>query len=150
MNDKKHDIDQNENTLQKSGFPSRLRHSPFRALERYIGDESGIEIGEIIREVKGQAIQKLELLDQLHNDLVKQAKSIVEKAREDLRLHSVHMYSKKNRRKVYYLYRGKNSEEFFSILDPNEYAQADSGASYLGAYRLNDDSSWTHLEEEDC
>ncbi|MGB3977089.1 MAG: DUF2452 domain-containing protein [bacterium] len=149
MDDKKTDINQNEIALEKkeSIFPTRFRHSPFRSLERYIDGESDIDISENIREIKGPAIQKLELLDQIHNDLVRQARSIVEKAREDLRLHSVRMFCKKNRGKVYYLYRGKNSEEFFSILEPEEYARADSEARYLGAYRLNDDSSWTHLEE---
>lgn len=132
----------------KKAYPTRPGQAPFRSLEKYLDCAPLSDRRDVIREVRGHAIQKLELLDQMHNDLVRQARSIVEKAREDLRLHSIRMFAEKIRGKTYFLYAGPDNDEFFSILEPEEYARADLKARYLGAYRLNEDSSWTQFDGE--
>jgi hypothetical protein len=131
----------------KTLHPTHPNQAPFKALERFLDIDTINDTREAVREIKGHAVKKLEILDQLHGDLVRQARSIVENTREDLRLHNVRMYSKKVRAKIYYLYTRSGGEDFFSILTPGEYEQADPEARFLGAYRLNEDSSWTKVEK---
>ncbi|MBN1879386.1 DUF2452 domain-containing protein [bacterium] len=132
----------------KSNHPTHPNQAPFKAMQRYLDVERLPDSLDVVREVRNQAVKKLEMLDQMHRELIGKARSIIEKAKEDLRLHSVRMHAAKIRNRIYYLYsRDKgNEQEFFSILDPDEYHAADPNSRYIGAYRLNEDSSWTRLE----
>jgi len=133
----------------KTLHPTHPNQAPFKTLERYLDVDTINDTREAVREIKGHAVKKLEILDQIHRDLIRQARCIVENAREDLRLHNVKMFSQKVRSKVYYLYVRSDEGEFFSILKPEEYSRADPEAHYLGAYRLNEDSSWTKIQKEE-
>lgn len=132
----------------KIAYPTRPDQAPFRELKRYLDIDRLSEGLEAVREIRDQTINKLDMLDRVHRELIEQARNIVEKAREDLRLHSVPMHASKIRNRVYYLYsRDRNDGEvFFSILDRDEYEAADPDSRYMGAYRLNEDSSWTRLD----
>lgn len=132
----------------KSAYPTRPGQAPFHEMKRYLDIEKLPEGFEAVREIRDQAINKLDMLDRLHRELVEQARNIVQKAREDLRLHIVPMHASKIRNRVYYLYSSDRNggESFFSILDRDEYRAADPGSRYMGAYRLNEDSSWTRLD----
>jgi len=87
----------------------------------------------------------------MHRDLVRRANELMERAREDIRLHNIRMHAAKIRNRMYYLYSDVQGEgsEFFSILEPEEYLPADPDARFLGAYRLNDDSSWSRVPDDD-
>ncbi|GEM_PF-7069236 len=135
----------------KLPYPVRPGDAPFRSLERLIDSSVGQSLMEAKREIRSHAVHELELLDSLHQDLVRRAQAIIEKAKRDLELHDVPMFGAKIRGKCYYRYRKTNGDpsDFFSILEPSEYRQADADAEFLGAYRLNEDSSWTVIDNSD-
>ena len=134
----------------KLPYPVRTGDAPFRALERFIDIDQGKTLMEAKREIRSHAVHELELLDSLHQDLIRRAQTVIEKARNDLKLHDIAMFGAKIRGKCYYLYEKTHGhpEEFFSILDPSEYREADSNARFIGAYRLNEDSSWTLIDNK--
>ncbi|MBN1296322.1 DUF2452 domain-containing protein [bacterium] len=129
-------------------YPTQPGQAPFAALERLLDIEAGSDAREVVREIRAQATRKLELLEVMYRDLINRAQVIVEKAKEDLHLHSVRMYSTKIRNRVYYLYRYSDGldDAFFSILEPEEYLPADPDARFDGTYHLNDDGSWTRID----
>ncbi|HPQ41458.1 MAG TPA: DUF2452 domain-containing protein [bacterium] len=132
----------------KQPYPTRPGQAPFKDLEQLLDVDTLSDTREAVRAVKSQAARKLEMLEDMHRDLLRRAREIVDKAREDLRLHNIRMYAGKIRNKIYYLYAsGKTSDDlFFSILSPDEYLKADPDARYCGAYQLNSDSTWTRLD----
>ena len=131
--------------------PMRVGDAPFRNMLSLVENEPGY-LGEAKREIRAAALRELQALDEVHQQLLAQAKQVLNKARRDLMLHDIRVNATKIRGKTYYLYqRGQQSEEsssesqrFFSILAPAEYKSADPTAIYLATYRLNEDSSWTH------
>jgi hypothetical protein len=127
-------------------LPAKFVEDGFSAdLEKWLEEDKGMPGIEIRREIKSQAIRKLELLDDIYRDLVKQARNVLEKARDDLRLHQVPVNASKIRGRIYYLYSHEKAARtlFFSILNPSEYSQADHSAHFIHAYRLNEDNSWS-------
>ena len=143
------DSDQNHEMPDgKMPFPVRSNEPPFSSLERYIEIDRLSIWGEAKREIKTQAKKQLELLDQIHKELIEKAHAILDKAKLDIELHEIPMFSSKIRGRTYYLYEsGQDIQNslFFSILDPSEYQLADATAVFRGSYRLNEDSSWTYL-----
>jgi len=135
----------------KLAYPSRAGDAPFKALERLLDIQKLPDKREVVREIKAQAAQKLDLLQKMHSDLLLKAQKIVEKVREDLRLHDIPVYGRKIRDKTYYLYSMADDEQnqFFSILEPDDYLAADPDAGFCGAFHLNGDSSWTLIESDD-
>jgi Protein of unknown function (DUF2452) len=132
----------------KHPYPTRTGDAPIHAMEKWLeADRKPIWI-EAKREIKAQAIRKLELLEAIHQELIEKAQTVIDDANQNVRLHNIPINAAKIRGKIYYLYRrqeGENWREFFSILSPEEHIQADSQAEFLAAYRLNEDSSWTLL-----
>ena len=138
--------DQEEKKQNDSIQLSVKNDGHFQQLDKWLKADFPDAVGEARREIKAQAIRKLELLDEIYMDLVQKAKGVIQRTEEDLRLHDIRMYSKKIRGRLYYLYkRGDREEEFFSILDPLEYRNADYTAQFIGEYRLNEDGTWTHI-----
>lgn len=134
----------------KTQYPTHPGAAPFKSLERFL-DVAGLpDARDVVREVKCQAVKKLEILDQMHKELVLKAHKIIEKTREDLRLHNLRMHSAKIRGNLYYLYGHSDDEnsQFFSILEPEDYRCADPDARFWGAYKLNEDGSWTQLDSD--
>lgn len=132
----------------KHAFPTRSDQPPFKMLERLLDVDTPADSREAVRAVQSQAARKLEMLEDMHRDLLRRARDVVDKAKEDLRLHNIRMYAGKMRNKIYYLYRYSDEpdDQFFSILPPEEYLKADPAAAYIGAYQLNSDSTWTRLD----
>jgi hypothetical protein len=128
--------------------PQRPGDAPFRNLLAIPENEPGYLV-EAKREIQASALRRLEALEQVYRTLVDQAQAIVEAARRDLELHDVPMQAAKIRGSTYHLYeRDRPPPRFFSILAPDEYAQADPRARHLGSYRLNEDSSWTRIDSD--
>jgi hypothetical protein len=131
---------------EKLPYPTRTGDAVFRELERCIEIDRAHVWIEAKREVKAQALRKLELLDELHQDLIRKAQHVVSKAQHDISLHEITINAAKIRGKIYHLYeRDTGPNLFFSILEPSEYALADPEARYRGAFRLNEDSSWSEM-----
>jgi len=141
--------DQHKLPEGKFPFPVRSGAAPFKALEKLLDVQRLPDKREAVREVKAQAVKKLAMLEDMYNDLINRATRIVEKAREDLDLHDIPINARKERNCIYYLYREKENQEdrFFSILSPEDYLTADPDSEYLGSYQLNEDSSWSRLDD---
>ena len=133
----------------KSLYPTHPGSAPFRELERQLEQDRSSIWAEAKREIKTQAIRKLEMLDEVHRDLIRKANAILDQAKKDIFLHELPMNSAKIRGQTYFLYQeSENSvSKFFSILEPHEYVKADPVAVFLGSYRLNEDSTWTLLSD---
>jgi hypothetical protein len=127
--------------------PVRWDDVSIQSLEKWIDLEKSGHCIEAKREIKSQAIRKLELLDELHRELVAKAHKILLQAQEDLRLHDIHINAAKIRGKLFHLYRSSNqgNREFFSILSPADYLRADAQAEFVASYRLNEDNTWTSV-----
>ena len=97
-----------------------------------------------------QAAGKLKLL-------AKQIEKLQEKAREILRetkwnqdLHRAQCGFKRVAGNVYYLYRKDDDTLIFSMIGPKEWQKGEAKGipyEYIGAYRLENDSSWTPVSE---
>ncbi|MBN1354895.1 DUF2452 domain-containing protein [bacterium] len=130
----------------KLPYPVRPGDARFCTLEEFLASDFKPKWVEAKREIKAQTVQKLELLESIHRELIQKAQMVIQDAELNIRLHDIRMHAAKVRGRVYYLYRNPETdeaEEFFSILTPEEYSQADSKSEFLAAYRLNEDSTWT-------
>jgi hypothetical protein len=126
--------------------PQRPGDAPFRNLLAIPENEPGY-LAEAKREIQASALRRLEALEQVYRTLAEQAQAIVAAARRDLELHDVTMQAAKIRGATYHLYeRDRPPPRFFSILAPDEYAQADPRARHVATYRLNEDNTWTRLD----
>jgi hypothetical protein len=130
--------------------PQRPGDPPFRNLLAIPEGAPGY-LAEAKREIQISALRRLEALDQVYRELVEQARQIVADTRRDLLLHDVPVQAAKIRGLTYHLYerqaaRALAPRRFFSILAPEEHAQADPLARHLASYRLNEDNSWTRLD----
>jgi hypothetical protein len=128
--------------------PQRPGDPPFRNLLAIPEGAPGY-LAEAKREIQISALRRLEALDQVYRELVAQAQRIVVDARRDLLLHDLPVQAAKIRGLTYHLYErdGRDApRRFFSILAPEEHAQADPLARHLASYRLNEDNSWTRLD----
>jgi len=128
--------------------PMTTGAAPFRSLLDIYENKSGYW-AEAKREIQHSAYRRLEALERVYRDLLKQAREIVEGTQRDLKLHDIPVQASKIRGQIYYLYQrvDRSPSLFFSILSPEDYLQADSKAKYLASYRLCEDSSW---QREDC
>jgi hypothetical protein len=127
--------------------PERASDAPFRSLLAVPENQAGY-LAEAKREIQSSAMRRLEALEEVHRKLVEQAHAIVEAARRDLALHDLPVHAIKLRGREYHLYEREDRSpgRFFSILTPDEHAQADPRSRHLASYRLNEDSSWTRLD----
>ena len=64
----------------KLPYPVRPGDAPFRSLERLIDSTVGKSLVEAKREIRSHAVHELELLDSLHQDLVRRAQAIIDRA----------------------------------------------------------------------
>jgi hypothetical protein len=137
-------MENHEQVLERVQYPIKVEGVSFRALEKWLKVDLGSKGLEAKREIKSQAIRKLELLDEMHKDLVTRAQRILEQAQEDLRLHDIPVNATKIRGTIYHLYQAE-TRLFFSILEPAEYRQANAQAAHLASYRLNEDNTWAKI-----
>jgi hypothetical protein len=128
-------------------YPVHPGDPPFTSLAERLEEERLSPALETRREIRDSALRRLQLLEEMHRDLLARAQRIVSQARRDLELHEIPMNCAKGRGQVYYLYRHPEEGRFFSILRPEEYAQADPEAEYEGAWFLNYDGTWSEVDE---
>lgn len=128
-------------TPPKPGFPLVPSDPPFRDL---VEAGSGDALAEVQRELRQSAARRLESLERVYREIVREATEIVAETKSSLLLHEVTAYGRKVRGATYHLYRrpGRSVPVWLSFLEPAEQHQADSAAEHLGSYRLRPDGSW--------
>jgi hypothetical protein len=127
--------------------PRRPGDAPFRNL-LVIPENTGSYLAEAKREIQCSAVRQLEAMEEIYRKLVEQAQAVVAAAQRDLELHDFPVQATKIRGQIYHLYQreGRVPSRFFSILPPEDHAQADPRSRFLATYRLNEDSTWTRLD----
>lgn len=85
------------------------------------------------------------IVDQIRY-LQEQARKILQKANTDADLHHAACNMIKRPGQSYYLYRRPSGQKYFSMLSPEEWG-ASCPHEFIGAYRLENDMSWTSLHD---
>jgi hypothetical protein len=85
---------------------------------------------------------KLKLIQDQIDYLQQQAIQIIESANQNMLLHNIPCGVTKRPGNTYFLYEKKDSNQFFSILSPEEWGNMIPG-KFVSAYRLEHDMTWT-------
>ncbi len=90
---------------------------------------------------------KLNLLAEQIRGLQEEARRILQEAQNNLELHKAECSFSKKAGQVYHLYSKSDGRKIFSLLSPEEWG---ARCPYLfeGAYRLENDMSWTYVTDE--
>jgi hypothetical protein len=89
---------------------------------------------------------QLQVIAEQIRALQHQARSVLEKARQDQALNHAECTFKRIPGKVYHLYRRANGRCYFSMLSPEDWTQQPPHP-FVASYRLERDLSWTPLED---
>jgi len=108
--------------------------------------ELAAQIQQCDASVQASASSKLRtILTQMRN-LQAQAKNVLEEAKRDAELHHAACNFKKIPGKIYYLYRRKSGQTYFSMMKPDEWGSS-CPHEYLDSYKLEFDFSWTPAKD---
>ena len=88
---------------------------------------------------------KLKLIAKQIQSLQAEAEGILKQAQRDQNLHRATCQSQRIVGKTYYLYARDSSERYFSLLSPLDW-HGQPPHPFLGAYRLEQDMSWTEVD----
>ena len=112
-----------------------------------------IELVDLAREIQTadtlintKAGAKLQVIVDQIKVLQQQARTVLEHARRDKLLHQAQCNFQRKPGNVYHLYSKAEGISYFSMLSPQEWG-AGHPHQHLGSYRLENDYSWTPLEE---
>lgn len=89
---------------------------------------------------------KLKVIAEQMKALQQEARSIMESSARDQQLHRAQCQFKRQPGKVYHLYKRSGDVLYFSMLSPEEWG-AKPPHEFIGSYRLENDMSWTPVEE---
>ena len=89
---------------------------------------------------------KLKVIAEQMKALQHEARSILESSARDQQLHRAQCQFKRQPGKVYHLYKRSGDVLYFSMLSPDEWGGT-SPHPYVGSYRLENDMSWTAVDE---
>jgi hypothetical protein len=98
--------------------------------------------------VKNTAYNKLDVIAEQIKFLQSQAKQILEKSSMDTKLHSIPCNFIKSPGNTYHLYERSSGEKFWSMVSPQEFGSSNKN-EYLGSWRLENDKSYTKVDEID-
>jgi len=90
---------------------------------------------------------QLELIAEQIRALQSQAREILEKARDDMDLHSAQCGFRKIPGRTYHLYQNTQGKLQFSMLSPQDWG-GNPPQHFIGSFRLEVDMSWTNLEDQ--
>ena len=141
----------------KSDVPTRPGEPPFRDLVVRRG-WNGAALVEAKRGIAESAERQLRDLEEIHRQIKQKAEEIVASTQRDIALHDVRFTCVRRRGHVYHLYErardpaapgteGEDSQRWFSLLGPADYADADPRARHLGTFRLHYDNTWEEVSE---
>lgn len=96
--------------------------------------------------IKANACNKLTVIADQIRYLQEQARKVLEEAKRDADLHHAACNIVKKPGNTYYLYERPSGQKYFSIISPKEWGPS-CPHSFVGAFKLQFDMSWTPLEE---
>lgn len=111
-----------------------------------LGLSTELEKADLVLSSKTTA--QLDLIADQIRGLQAKALEIMEKAREDLDLHSAECGFRKIPGREYHLYRNARGGLQFSMLSPGDWG-GQPPQPFIGSYRLELDMSWTLLNEDE-
>lgn len=106
------------------------------------------EIAEADRLLNTRVSAKLKIIADQIRTLQDQAREVLSEAKRDQDLNHVACNFAKKPGTVYHLYSRSDGTRYFSMLSPDDW-QGMPPHSFLGAYRLESDLSWTPATEMD-
>lgn len=89
---------------------------------------------------------KLKVIAEQMKALQQEARSILETSARDQQLHRAQCQFKRQPGKIYHLYKRSEDTLYFSMLSPEEWG-GKPPHELIGSYRLENDMSWTPVEE---
>lgn len=105
-------------------------------------------IAEADKTIQSHVTSKLNVIADQIRALQDQAHQILEQAQHDQLLHRASCQCKRIIGHQYYLYAKDNERLYFSMLSPEDW-QGEPPHRFIGAYRLEQDMSWTAMDEQD-
>jgi len=105
-------------------------------------------ISEADSAIQNNVTGKLSVIARQIKSLQDEAKQILQQAQRDQKLHRARCNCLRIAGNTYHLYKNQRAELYFSLLSPEDW-QGQPPHDYQGAYRLENDMSWTALEEAD-
>ena len=103
------------------------------------------EIAAADKQIAAQTEGKLDIIARQIKRLQAEARRIMERAHHDMLLHKAECAFKRVPGKVYYLYEKQDGRLLFSMLSPDDW-QGKPPQEFAGAYRLENDMTWTKIE----
>lgn len=97
--------------------------------------------------VKANACSKLQVIAEQIQSLKKQAENVLLEAERNMKLHHAACNFVKQPGHVYHLYERESGQFYFSMLSPEEWGSSGPLQNYKGAFRLEQDQSWTPFRE---
>lgn len=95
--------------------------------------------------IQSHVSNKLKLIAKQIQSLQNEARLILEQAERDQRLHRAEFQGQRIIGKTYYLYARSDTQYYFSLLSPLDWHNLPPH-TFIAAYRLEHDMSWTELE----
>ncbi|XP_075869298.1 uncharacterized protein C1orf50 homolog [Nelusetta ayraudi] len=136
--------------VESSGAPGGLQLVSSYQTNR-IGDPMNlVELAHQVQKgddfIKANACNKLTVIADQIRYLQEQARKALEEAKRDADLHHAACNIVKKPGTIYYLYERPSGQKYFSIISPQEWGPS-CPHSFIGAFKLQFDMSWTPLED---
>ncbi len=107
------------------------------------------EIAEADNMLTSVAHGKLKVIADQVRALQQEARAVLDATRRDQMLHRAQCNFKRLPGHIYHLYKRADGTRYFSMLSPEEWG-GKPPHDYEGSFRMENDRSWTPLEELDC
>jgi hypothetical protein len=141
----KHGTDTLVNTC--SGRSNQLPYPASRLAPAIDLVDMAKEISQADAMLNTRVSAKLKVIADQIRHLQQEAREILEESRRDQQLHHAECNFKRIPGKTYHLYQKSNGQHYFSMLSPDDWGNQPPHA-YLGSYRLENDMSWTALDDD--
>lgn len=103
------------------------------------------EIGEADRMLNVRVNAKLQVIADQIKVLQHEARCVLAEAKQDQDLNHARCNFQRKPGSIYHLYRAKDGSIYFSMLSPEDW-QNSPPHDFLGSYRLENDMSWTKID----
>ncbi len=104
------------------------------------------EIASADAQLANRASAKLEVIAAQIRALQEAARQVLEQTRHDQQLHRTQCNFKRTPGRIYHLYERSDGTQLFSLLAPEEWRDT-APYRFLASYRLENDMSWTPVEQ---
>lgn len=104
-----------------------------------------VEIEKATHVLSAVARGKLEVIERQIRNLQLEAMLIIQKAQDDLILHSAEIRFHRKAGQTYHLYQRQDGTRYFSLASPEEWSSMQPH-DFIGSFLLEDDMSWNRVE----